>query len=95
MDGLRLFVCNRLFYLRATGSEVREELVNMLPHFGSARETAPVHADKSYEMEALVDRNNVILVGSAHAVDKESLHVGFHFLEGEMLGSNLSPGFEA
>src|SRR5258705_464534 len=67
MDRLRLTVRNRLSYFGAAGLQAQEELVDMLPDFGSAGEAAPVHADQADEVEALIDGNDVVLVSGTGA----------------------------
>src|SRR5882672_5898235 len=95
MDRLRLMVRNSFSYFGTAGLQALEELVDVLPDFGSAGEAAPVHADQADQTEALVDGNNVVLVGSSDAIDEEGLNVGLHRLQRGMLRGYLGPGFEA
>src|ERR1700733_1670431 len=69
--------------------QVGEEVVDFLPHFRSAREPTPVHADQAHQPIALIDRSDVVLCRCAHAVDQKGLDIGLHLLQSRMLRCDL------
>src|SRR5258705_13101920 len=91
MDRFRLLVRDRLSYFGAAGFQAQEEFVDMLPDFGSAGGSTPGHADESYELEGLVDGNDVGRVVGSDPGDEKRFDVGPHGLRGGMLRVYLPP----
>lgn len=94
MGGLRLLASVALSYFIAASFQTREELIDVLPDFGSSGEAAPMQADETDEMETFVDGYDVVLGRRADAIDEKGFDIGFHRLEREMLGRDLGPGFQ-
>ena len=92
---LRLLASVALSYFTAASLQTGEELVDVLPDFGSSGEAAPMQADETDEMKTFVDGYDVVLGRRADAIDEEGFDIGFHRLERGMLGRDLGPGFQA
>ena len=76
-----------------------EEFAQLRPHFCSAGEAFPVHANQADQLVAFVDGEQVVLgggvsAGIAQAVDQQAFHVGFHFVQNRIALDNVVPGFQ-
>src|ERR1700680_1023101 len=72
-------------------AKVGEKGVDPLPHLLAAAETAPADADETDELEAAVDRRDVVITRAADAVDEQRLHLRLQLPQHRVVVHHLVP----
>jgi hypothetical protein len=67
-------------------SQLLEEPSDLLPPFIAAREPAPVFANQSGQLVALIDWRQKVLSGAVHAIDQQRLNIRTQFGEDRVIG---------
>src|ERR1700721_2391897 len=67
-------------------SKVGKKGVDSLPHLLAATETAPADADEPDELEAAVDRRDVVITRAADAVDEQRLDLRLQVPQHRVIG---------